>query len=925
MKELLGAHEFWRLNGLTVDLVLLNEEPSGYLRPLQEQTLAVIRASPAQGHMDQPGGVFVRRADQIPEEDQILLQAAARVVLLASGGTLARQLRRVTAKEMAAAPPFVPSRKQTMAPSAPSSAPPGDLVFWNGLGGFRPDGREYVILLGPGARTPAPWCNVIANPRFGFVISEAGAGFTWRDNSQSHRLTPWSNDPVIDPSGEAIYLRDEEDGAIWSPSPLERSRHPYLVRHGQGYSAFEHTRSGIRSELTVFVDPEDPVKVWRLVLENRDTRPRRLSVYGYVEWVLGTNRDGNAPHVVTERDAATSSVLARSAFSAFPGRVAFFGASAEVRAGTGDRKEFLGRSGSRRRPAALARATLGGRFGAALDPCAALQLEVRLAPGETREIAFILGEGDDRNGALALLAKHREPARAATTLAAAIARWDKLLGAVVVETPDPAFDLMQNRWLLYQAIACRLWARSAFYQSGGAYGFRDQLQDSLAVVHAAPEIARAQILRSAARQFLEGDVQHWWHPESGQGVRTRYSDDLLWLPYVTARYVEATGDRAILDEVVPFIESRPLDDKSHEIFGVPHVSSQSASIYEHCTRALDRGTTQGAHGLPLIGGGDWNDGMNRVGENGKGESVWVAWFLAATLKAFAPIAEARSDAARVATGAAELTRLTTAVEEAWDGAWYRRAYFDDGTPLGSHDNEACAIDAIAQSWAVIAAIGDPARARQAMQSTYERLVKPEDAMILLFTPPFDRGAQDPGYIKAYPPGLRENGGQYTHGVLWSVLATALLGDGNRASELFGLLNPIHHATTPDRVARYKVEPYVVAADLYAASGHVGRGGWTWYTGSASWMFRIGLEAILGLERRGDSLTFTPCIPAAWPRYAITYRFGTSHYRITVENPEHVTSGVVRVEVDGAVAAAKSVALRDDGRAHEVRVVLGGKV
>jgi cellobiose phosphorylase len=921
LREVLLAHEFWRLNGLAVDLVLLNEEPSSYLQPLQEQALKVIRASPTRAPLDQPGGVFVRRADQMEEPDQVLLQATARAVLVSSQGSLTRQLARVGPRSALVAP-FLPSRAARPEPAAPAARP--ELVFWNGLGGFRPDGREYVMRLDDTTRTPAPWCNVVANPRFGFVISESGASFTWADNSQTHRLTPWSNDPVSDPSGEAFYLRDEDDGAVWSPTPEPAGAgQAYVVRHGQGYTSFEHRRGSLEHTLTVLVAADECVKIWRLRLRNRGASLRRLSVYGYVEWVLGTARARSSLSVVTERDAGAGAVLARNPSSAFPTRYAFFASSESARSATGDRLEFLGRCGTRRLPAALERATLSGRVGAGLDPCAALQLEVSLEPGETRDLVFVLGEGAGRDQALALARLHREPGRVQSTLDAATRRWDEILGAVQVHTPNAALDLLLNRWLLYQALGCRVWARSGFYQSGGAYGFRDQLQDVAALVHGAPEIAREHLLRAAARQFREGDVQHWWHAESGQGVRTRYVDDFLWLPYVVARYVEATGDSGVLDELVPFLDARPLEPSEHELFGVPGVSAEKATLYEHCTRALDRARTSGPHGLPTMGGGDWNDGMNRVGEKGQGESVWMAWFLAVVSRDFARLAAARGDAERAARCAVEIARLAGAVEaHAWDGAWYRRAYFDDGAPLGSRENDECSIDAIAQSWAVIAGIGDPARARRALLSTDERLVKEEDRMVLLFTPPFARTAHDPGYVKAYPAGLRENGGQYTHGVLWTVLAQTGLGNGDRAGELLAMLAPIHHAATPEQVARYAVEPYVIAADVYAAAGHVGRGGWTWYTGAAAWMYRIALESMLGISRHGAALHVAPCIPSAWPGYEVSYRYGGSRYRIAVVNPEGRCGGVVRIEVDGAVLVGEAIPLVDDGREHAVRVVMG---
>jgi cyclic beta-1,2-glucan synthetase len=921
-RELLLVHEYWRLNGVSIDLVILNEEPSGYHQPLQEAILTQVATSPAQGQLDQRGGVFVRRDEQLSPDAKTLLLGAARVVLVASHGSLARQLRSAAAAEKPLPAPLLPAR-EAVSRQELEATPAEPLLFANGLGGFRPDGREYVISIGPDARTPAPWCNVIANPGFGCVVSESGSMVTWSRNSQSHRLTPWSNDAVTDPSGEAIYLRDDEDGSVWSatPAPAGGDR-PYEIRHGQGYTLFRHSRGGLEHELAVFVDPVDSVKICRLRLRNRGPARRALSVCGTVEWVLGGSREKSRLTVVTAWDEARRALMAWNPFSVFPEHRAFFLATGHVSEFTADREEIFGRSGSRNRPSALDRAALSGRTGAGLDPGGALLVPLSIEPGEAVEISFVLGEGTSLAHAQQLCDAFSSAARVETSLTEATAAWEKLLGTVTVRTPHADLDLLLNRWLLYQALSSRLWARSAFYQSGGAYGFRDQLQDVLALLHAQPAIARAHILRAAERQFVEGDVQHWWHAETGEGVRTRCSDDLLWLPYVTAEYVRATGDTGILEEVLSFLEQRPLKDGEHDIFGVPARSAQSASLYEHCTRALDAGTTVGAHGLPLMRGGDWNDGMNRIGEGGVGESVWLAWFLARTLRDFAPLAVAKGDRARAARGAAEIHRLAAAIEDGgWDGEWYRRAYFDDGTPVGSRESVECKIDAIAQSWAVIAGVGDPARAARANQRADEMLVRKEDGMMLLFSPPFTGAGHDPGYIGAYPAGVRENGGQYTHGVLWSALATALSGDGDRATAMLSMLAPINHASTPEKMRAYAVEPYVVAADVYAAKGNIGRGGWTWYTGSAAWMYRIALGHVLGIQLEGGKLRFAPCVPRAWRHYEVDYRRGATTFHIVVENPQGLSTGPCRVELDGELVRHGLIDLVDDGRDHQVRVTL----
>jgi cyclic beta-1,2-glucan synthetase len=919
VRDVVLAHEFWRLNGFSADLVILNEEPSGYLQPTQDRVRDLMR----QATLDQRGGVFLRRADQMSEEDRELITCAARVVLRASNGSLARQLRRALALVQRLPAELSPALKPQPEPRPATPAHPR-LAFDNGIGGFDEQSGAYVMLLGGGTRTPNPWCNVMANPGFGTIVSEAGSGFTWFGNSQRHRLTPWSNDAVTDPSGELLYVRDDEDGSYWSPTPEPAGNDAHFtVRHGRGQTRFEHFQRGLAHELTIFVSPEDPVKIARLVIENRGQRTRQLSVFGLVEWALGNSRETSRVSTATSWDAERRVLLASNPFSLYPLHRAFFTSSRPISSATGDRDEFFGVASSRQHPDALGRSALSGRVGAGLDPCGALQVSLRVAPGERTEVSFVLGQGSSAAHALELAKVYTRPESARETLAASDRRWEEILGGVQIETPDTALNLIENHWLLYQATSSRLWARSGFYQSSGAYGFRDQLQDVLALLHARPQVAREHLLRSAARQFVEGDVQHWWHPETGDGVRTHCSDDMLWLPYVTAEYVRVTGDRGVLDELVPFLAERALGAEEDDLFSTPAVSEARATLYEHCARALDAGTTAGAHGLPLMRGGDWNDGMNRVGAAGRGESIWLAWFLARTLKDFLPLALARGDRARMTRCNEDLRRIADGVDKhAWDGQWYHRATFDDGTPLGSHVNPECSIDAIAQSWAVIAGVGNPARASQALGSALERLVSPEAKLMKLLAPPFAHMTPDPGYIQAYPPGVRENGGQYTHGVLWTLLALALDNQGDRVGELLTLLNPVRHADQRELTERYRLEPYVIAADVYSHPDHMGRGGWTWYTGAAGWLYRIVLENVIGLRRRGNTLAIAPCIPSSWPRYEVSYRHGRTVYRIEVENPLGVTHGVARLEVDGKAMADGSFRLVDDGANHRVKVTLG---
>ena len=923
VKKLVRAHEYLHYKGLTIDLVILNDTPTDYLQLLHQELETIVRTSGLQHLQDKPGGVYLRRADQMPEADRILLHAVARVVIVADRGSFEDQIERPHIEE-----PLPP----LLVPRAPSQiypelhVQPPDLAFFNGLGGFHQGGREYVTTLGAEQWTPAPWSNVIGNAvEFGFQVTETGGGYTWSVNSRENRLTPWSNDAVSDPPGEVIYLRDEDSGTVWSATPLPiREREPYIIRHGQGYSVFEHTSHGISQELLLFAPLDAPVKIFLLRLRNRTPRKRRLSVIQYNDLVLGVSRPSTAPYIITEIDQESATIFARNPFNnEFAERVAFVATSEEFASATCDRKEFIGRNRSLESPAALKRVGLAGRDGAGLDPCAAIQVSIELPPHTAREVVFLLGEAESKEAAQTLVANFRQTGNVNAAFEKVLGHWDEILGTVEVRTPDQALDTMLNRWLLYQTLSCRVWARTAFYQSGGAYGFRDQLQDVMALVYSNPDVARRQIVLASAHQFKEGDVQHWWHPPSGRGVRTRISDDLVFLPFVTAFYVKVTGDASVLEEMVPFLEQPFLLPDQHEAYMQPSVSEESASIYEHCARALDRSLPVGKHGLPLMGGGDWNDGMNRVGHKGKGESVWLGWFLYMTLAAFTPHVEARRQRVRINRYRKHLENLRKALEEkAWDGDWYRRAYFDDGTPLGSARNEECRIDSIAQSWSVISGASDPYRMGRAMAAVEEYLIRRGDGLVILFTPPFDKGNLDPGYIKGYVPGVRENGGQYTHAAIWTMIAYSLLGDGERAGELFSLLNPINHSSTRAGLHKYKVEPYVAVADVYAVPPHTGRGGWTWYTGSAGWMYRAGLESILGFKLESTRLRIDPCVPRWWRDFEITYRRKGTVYRIRVENPLGVSRGVVSVEVDGDIQTNGAIELTDDEKTHNVRIVMG---
>ena len=931
VRQAIMAHTFWRVRGLMCDLVILNEQAGGYAQDLTQTLQKMIASSTPYTGTEKPGGVFLRTVDTVAPEDLTLLYAVARVVLVAARGTLAQQLGAIN-DDIETAPRFVPSTKEGVEPALP--LPFLELPYFNSLGGFTNDGREYAIYLGPKDRTPAPWINVFAHEHFGAIASESGQGFSWFGNSQSNRITPWTNDAVSDTPVEAIYIRDEESGAYWTPTPLPiRESEAYRARHGQGYSTFEHASHGLETELTMFVPlglnanfplGTPPVKVSRLKIRNRSGRRRRLTLTFYAELVLGTTREEYQMQVVSSWDTESRALLARNAYNPdFASRVVFSAASPEPVAHSGDRSAFLGRNGTPSNPLAMRRKTLGERTGAGLDPCIALQVSVDLTLGEEKSVSFLLGEAATVEEARTVISMLRDPLAVERALLDTKNWWDATLGTIEVETPDVSVNFLLNRWLPYQTLSCRIWARSALYQSGGAWGFRDQLQDSLALATLRPSITREQILRSARQQFEEGDVQHWWHPPGNAGVRTLITDDLLFLPYAVAHYVHTTGDATILDEVVPFLHADVLAEGEHEKYFQPQISTEQATIFEHCRRAIEKGSTHGAHGLTLIGGGDWNDGLNRVGIEGKGESVWLTWFIAEVLRNFAPICEIKENTDLAQTYRTRADDYVKAIDAgAWDGEWYRRGYFDDGTPLGSHESEEAKIDSLPQSWALITGGGDPERAQIAMKSLEQYLIKKEDELVLLFTPAFDHSPHDPGYIKGYLPGVRENGGQYTHAACWVAYAYAKSGQGRKAVETLRLLNPVEHARTPEDVNRYKVEPYVVAADVYNLPGSVGRGGWTWYTGSCGWMYRAWIEGVFGFDRRGDKLVMNPSLPTDWKNCRLTYKHGSSTFIIELDNAAGVESGVAEVEMDGEILPTLEIPLKDDSATHRVIVRMG---
>ncbi|CAN5375250.1 glucoamylase family protein [soil metagenome] len=917
IKQLLKARSYWQLKGLVVDLVIINEDYSGYRHELQDQIQSLLNAGLGNNPGENQGGVFVRMADQVSNEDKILLQTVARIIISDAQGTLTDHLNRRNSNA-----PVIPSLIKNKRYDVESGTNDNhdDLQFYNGVGGFSSDGTEYVINTRKNNTTPLPWINVLANANFGTVVTESGPSYTWSENAHEFRLTPWYNDPVTGNGGEAFYIRDEESGHYWSPMPYPAmGKSNYKTKHGFGYSIFECEEDGIQTEISIYVDLEAQIKFTVIKLRNVSARARKLTVTGYVEWVLDSLRTKSAMHIVTEFNTEYRTLLTRNPYnSEFPNRVAFLDVNNVQFDFTTDRNEFIGRNGTLQKPEAMKRSRLSGKHGAGYDPCTAIQVPIALQTGEERTVTFKMGAAKDALDAQQLITLFRDAKAVSDALKNVRSYWQYTLGSIKIKTPDESLNILTNGWLLYQVIACRLWGRTGFYQSGGAFGFRDQLQDVIAVMHAQPELTREQILLAASRQFKEGDVQHWWHPPQGRGVRTLCSDDLLWLPYTTSYYVNNTNDFNILENLVPFLEGRELYMKEESYYDLPLISKQKTTLYDHCKRAILKSLKFGVNGLPLMGSGDWNDGMNMVGIHGQGESVWLAFFLYDILKRFEPIAIKMNDSEFENICKQKSLELKTNINKtSWDGKWYRRAYFDDGAALGSAVNEECKIDSLSQSWAVLSDAGEPERSLQAMESADKYLVDRTHSLIHLLDPPFDKSAFEPGYIKGYVPGVRENGGQYSHAAIWMIMAVAKLGNKARVYELLSMINPINHGKSTADMMVYKTEPYVMAADVYGVSPHEGRGGWTWYTGSASWMYQLIISSFLGLTRVGNTLQIKPCVPEGWKSFEIDYRYKKTNYHIHVQLADDKTSSTVIL--DGIEQSENIIHMVDDESEHTIMI------
>lgn len=909
VRQILSAHEYWSIKGLKVDVVILNMENTVYVQPLMDSVRDLISSSHARDKQNKPGGVFLHSKATIAKDDIELLMAISRLVIDSEKGSLINQIKEREEKEIELE---ALDTRELLFDEKEKILKVKDLEFFNGFGGFDLNENKYTIVLKDKRNTPAPWINVISNKEFGFHVSESGSSYTWYKNSRENKLTPWSNDPITDPATEALYLRDEITGSVWSISPKPiRDDGEYVIHHGFGYSSFVHEAYGIYGEMTMFAPMDENVKLCIVKVKNNSSIERSLSLTYYAQLTIGVVPQQTSQYVSTYINEKRKFIYGRNPYSEHFGNANVYLkiSGGKEESFTGDRSQFLGRGESLEEPKALKAKKFLNTTGSGVDPCLASNTKLSLKPDEEKILIVMLGANESLLDIERLIDKYSEVSEAVNKLEEVKEYWSKLLGTIKVKTPDKTMDIMLNGWLMYQTIACRYWARSAFYQSGGAMGFRDQLQDSMAIGYLDSIFTKDQILRSASRQFEEGDVQHWWHPVVNSGIRTRFSDDLLWLPYVTSDYLKITGDYSILDEQVGYLKDEPLKEGEDERYKISGPSDNTGSIYEHCVKTIDLSLRFGSHNIPLMGSGDWNDGMSTVGNQGRGESVWLGWFLYDILDDFKDICRIKGDEDRYKKYLEMRDFLGENLEKnAWDGGWYRRAYFDDGTPLGSIENSECQIDSLAQSWSVISGAAKRSRAEEAMEALEKYLVKEDKGMVLLLTPAFDNSDLEPGYIKGYVAGVRENGGQYTHAATWVILAFAKLGYGHKAWNIYHMINPINHAKSHLDCERYKVEPYVMAADVYAKEPHEGRGGWTWYTGAAGWMYRVGVEGILGLKlREGKGFTIEPSIPDEWPGYELSYRRNEAMYDIQVKrgmekgtfmNGELIQDGIIPLADSG---------------------------
>ena len=924
IEDIMKCYDFLRMKNILFDLVILNEEENIYEHYVKEQIDSIILNKHLSYLKNVAAGIFVINSADISKEDRELLDFVSKLVFNAGGGNLKTQLEEMEEEYLGSIknigeynlmePIFIPKEEQIGQDSL------NNLLYHNEFGGFTEDGTEYKIKINKENRLPTVWSHVMANENFGTIVTENQGGYTWSKNSRLNRLTSFNNMPSIDAPSEIFYLKNEKTGENWSlgasPMPDEND---YEITYGFGYAMYNHISHGILQQMQVFVPQKDKIKINILNLKNLEGEKKELKLIYYIKPVLGEDEIKSNGYIYVEKDG--NIVTAKNLYNTdFKGSVMYVGSSEKITSFTGNKNSFFG-NGNLSNPEGLNKVSLDNNHGIFENTCIALEIKIELDAYENKEICMFLGEESNLLDAKNIAYKYTKLSNAKEELKAIKKYWFETLNVLQVKTPLDSMNIILNGWAVYQTICCRLWARSGYYQSGGAYGFRDQLQDTLGIENIDINFMKNQIIKSASHQFIEGDVEHWWHEDTNKGIRTRFSDDLLWLVYVVCEYITLTGDYRFLEEKVCYLKGEPLIEYEDEKYDIHIQSLEKGSIWEHCIKALEK-TEFGENGLPKIGSGDWNDGMNGVGNKGNGTSVWLGFFLYSILEKVVLICDnLKEEELKVKYEKLKEKLRKTLNTVGWDGRWYKRAYTDDGTAIGSIENEECRIDSISQSWATISNAGDNDKKYISLESLENHLVDKENGIIKLLDPPFNKGKINPGYIKSYMPGVRENGGQYTHAAIWVILAETMLGFGDKALEYYRMINPIEHSKTKESAKKYKVEPYVLPGDIYGAENLAGRGGWTWYTGSSSWYYKVGTQNILGLKIENNYLKIEPCIPREWKEYTMRYRYNGSIYNIKVKNPNGKNTGVERFIVDGKEIEEKQIHLETNSGIREIEVIM----
>ena len=926
IKQVIKAYEYLKIKNIKVELVIINEENYSYENYIRDEIESAILNSHLAYMKNIYGGIFVLSKSEMDIQDVNLIKFVSTIVIDSHLGTLENIIQDMEEEVLDNYRIVEKSEIKTMEEDTTKDVDilsnTQNVKYYNEYGAFSEDGKEYIIRTNNDNKVPTTWSHIMANEKFGTVVTESNGGYTWYKNSRLNRVTSWNNSSSVNIPSEAIYLKDLDNGRIWSPTAMPKPDDKnYNAIFGFGYAKYIHSSDDILQELEVFVPQDESVKINILTLKNNAPKKKKVKIVYYLKPVLGEDEIKSDGYIKLQYEENANVLIAKNLYKTEEfENIVYVSSSEKIKSFTGNKKSFLGKGGITN-PSGLHRMALDNDNGLGKKTCMAIELEVEIESFSDKKISIVMGADDNIVNAKDIAYKYSKVQNCNMELSKTKNKWNELLGRVQINTPYESLNIMLNGWTMYQTIVSRLLGRSGFYQSGGAFGFRDQLQDAFATKYIDTQILYNQIIKHSKHQFIEGDVEHWWHEENNRGIRTKFSDDLLWLPFAVIQYISYTGDYNILKVKTPYLQGAELQQHEKEKYDKYLPGDVEETIYEHCKKAIDRACNFGENGLPKIGIGDWNDGFSNIGPEGKGESVWLGFFLYMILEGFVKISENKHDKKNATKYREIMDRLRNYLNNnGWDGRWYKRAFADNGDVYGSMENEECKIDSIAQSWSVISGVGEENKKISAMESLEKHLVDTENGIIKLLDPPFYKGKLEPGYIKAYLPGVRENGGQYTHAAIWAIIAEAMLGKGDKAVELYRMITPIEHSRTKEAANKYKVEPYVIAADVYSYQNLAGCGGWTWYTGSSSWYYLAGIQYLLGLNINHNIMTIRPCIPKEWEEYSIRFKFGESIYNIKVKNPNRKNTGVERVILDGT-EIEKEIKLDGSGKIFNIEVIM----